>query len=110
MKNIPRIFVGNDVATGARVPATADVAHYLMRVMRRHDCIVFGGGREFMATLADILVAALGGWYLVGLCGGVQFILCYRTYLAVWVVACVGNVDTCLFDEFVYQWWYVCNR
>ncbi len=53
MKNIPRIFVGNDVATGARVPATADVAHYLMRVMRRHDCIVFGGGREFMATLSD---------------------------------------------------------
>ena len=53
MKNIPRIFAGNDVATGAHVPATADVAHYLMRVMRRHDCIVFGGGREFMATLSD---------------------------------------------------------
>lgn len=53
MKNIPRIFVGDNVATGMCIPAPRDVAHYLTRVMRRRDCIAFGGGHEFSACLSD---------------------------------------------------------
>lgn len=53
MKNIPRIFIGENARAGGRVPVASDVAHYLTRVMRRHDCLVFGCGREFTATLSD---------------------------------------------------------
>ena len=53
MKNIPRIFAGDDINTGDCVPVARDVAHYLTRVMRRRDCIAFGGGREFAAELND---------------------------------------------------------
>lgn len=53
MKNIPRIFVGNDVETGITLPAPRDVAHYLRRVMRRADFLAFGGGNEFVARLSD---------------------------------------------------------
>ncbi len=53
MKNIPRIFIGNDIQSGMITPATRDVAHYLTRVMRTHDTIVFGGGHEFMAKIDD---------------------------------------------------------
>ena len=51
MKNIPRIFVGDNVQTGDVLPATSDILHYLTRVMRRIDFLAFGGGREFNATL-----------------------------------------------------------
>ena len=53
MKNIPRIFVGNDIQSGIQIPASKDIAHYLTRVMRRNDCLCFGGGNEFYATLSD---------------------------------------------------------
>ncbi len=53
MKNIPRIFVGNDIQSGMIIPATRDVAHYLAHVMRTKQCLVFGGGNEFSATLSD---------------------------------------------------------
>lgn len=53
MKNIPRIFVGNDIQSGIQIPANKDVAHYLTRVMRRNDCLCFGGGNEFVATLSE---------------------------------------------------------
>lgn len=53
MKNIPRIFVGNDIQSGIQIPASKDIAHYLTRVMRRNDCLCFGGGNEFCATLSD---------------------------------------------------------
>ena len=53
MKNIPRIFVGDSITTGMTVPVTGDIVHYLTRVMRRRDCIVFGGGREYTAQLSD---------------------------------------------------------
>lgn len=53
MKNIPRIFMGDNVESGMIMPVERDVAHYLTRVMRRRDCIVFGGGREFAATLSE---------------------------------------------------------
>ncbi len=53
MKNIPRIFVGDDVSAGMTIPVGKDVAHYLARVMRRSDCLCFGGGCEFSAQLSD---------------------------------------------------------
>lgn len=53
MKNIPRIFVGNDIQSGIQIPASKDIAHYLTRVMRRNDCLCFGGGNEFVATLSE---------------------------------------------------------
>lgn len=53
MKNIPRIFVGDDINPGVAIPASRDVAHYLGRVMRTRDCLVFGGGNEYSAQLSD---------------------------------------------------------
>ena len=53
MKNISRIFVGNDIKSGMIIPASQDIAHYLTRVMRRNDAIVFGGGHEYSAKLDD---------------------------------------------------------
>lgn len=51
MKNIPRIFIGDNITSGMIIPAQRDVAHYLLHVMRTRDAIVFGGGHEFNATL-----------------------------------------------------------
>lgn len=53
MKNVPRIFAGDTLASGMMVPVGRDVAHYLSRVMRRNDCLAFGGGNEYFATLSD---------------------------------------------------------
>ena len=53
MKNIPRIFIGNHVKSGIIIPATREIAHYLTRVMRCNDAIVFGNGHEFNAKLDD---------------------------------------------------------
>ena len=53
MKNIPRIFVGNNIKTGMIIPASREITHYLTRVMRRNDAIAFGGGHEFSAKLDD---------------------------------------------------------
>lgn len=53
MKNIPRIFVGPHIATGAQIPVARDVAHYLTRVMRTTQCLVFGDGNEYSANLSD---------------------------------------------------------
>lgn len=62
MKNIPRIFVGDNISSGARIAAPREVMHYLTRVMRRRDFLAFGGGREFAAELSadgrDILIGA----------------------------------------------------
>ena len=53
MKNIPRIFIGNDVKSGNIIPAPRDIAHYLTRVMRTRNAIVFGGGHEYAAEIDD---------------------------------------------------------
>ena len=53
MKNIPRVFISNDIYTGVTIPAPSDVAHYLMRVMRRYDFLAFGGGAEYNATITS---------------------------------------------------------
>lgn len=53
MKNIPRIFIGDEIKSGMIIPAPREIAHYLTHVMRRKDAIVFGGGHEYSATLDD---------------------------------------------------------
>ena len=53
MKNIPRIFIGDDIKSGMIIPVARDIAHYLTHVMRTHNAIVFGGGHEYNATLDD---------------------------------------------------------
>ena len=47
MKNIPRIFVGENIASGMVIPVERSVSHYLTRVMRTTDCLVFGNGNEY---------------------------------------------------------------
>jgi len=51
MKNIPRIFVGENVRSGDVVTVARETSHYLTHVMRTKNCLVFGGGNEFTATL-----------------------------------------------------------
>ncbi len=53
MKNIPRIFIGDNVKSGMTILAEKSVAHYLGHVMRTHDFLGFGGGYEFSAHLSD---------------------------------------------------------
>ncbi|MBO5696110.1 MAG: 16S rRNA (uracil(1498)-N(3))-methyltransferase [Alphaproteobacteria bacterium] len=52
MKNIPRIFVGDTLYAGIAIPVGREVSHYLQRVMRRNDCLAFGGGVEYRAELS----------------------------------------------------------
>ncbi|MBO4625773.1 MAG: 16S rRNA (uracil(1498)-N(3))-methyltransferase [Alphaproteobacteria bacterium] len=51
MKNIPRIFVGDNAKTGMIIPLSHETSHYLTHVMRTKTAIVFGGGHEFNATI-----------------------------------------------------------
>ena len=51
MKNIPRIFVGDNVKSGMIIPLDRETAHYLTHVMRTDTAIVFGGGNEFNAHI-----------------------------------------------------------
>ena len=53
MKNIPRIFIDDDIKAGNAMPAPRDVVHYLRRVMRTSDFLAFGHGAEYTAHLAD---------------------------------------------------------
>ena len=53
MKNIPRIFVAENIASGIVIPVERSVSHYLTRVMRTTDCLVFGNGNEYSAVLSD---------------------------------------------------------
>lgn len=51
MKNIPRIFIGDNIKIGNIIPVDKSVSHYLSHVMRRNDCLVFGDGYEYRANL-----------------------------------------------------------
>jgi len=53
MKNIPRIFVGDETKPGMIIPAQRETTHYLTRVMRTRDFIAFCDGHEFSAKLDD---------------------------------------------------------
>lgn len=51
MKNIPRIFIGDTIAPNTNIPVSRDTLHYLTRVMRTDNCLAFGDGNEYVATL-----------------------------------------------------------
>lgn len=53
MQNIPRIFLNADLSVGKIFPVERDIVHYLRRVMRRGDCLVFNNGNEYVASLSD---------------------------------------------------------
>lgn len=53
MKNIPRIFIEQNIKTNDIIPVARDVAHYLLHVMRTKSCLVFHSGDEFNANLSD---------------------------------------------------------
>lgn len=53
MKNIPRIFINNDIKTGIIIPAPREAVHYLTRVMRTSEFLTFGGGVEYNARISD---------------------------------------------------------
>ncbi len=62
MKNVPRIFIGKNIKTGNIIPVDKSISHYLSHVMRRNDCLVFGDGSEYAATLnADGKTMTVGG-------------------------------------------------
>ena len=52
MKNIPRIFIGKNITPGDKVAIDKSVSHYLVHVMRRDNCLVFGDGHEYTANLS----------------------------------------------------------
>ena len=53
MKNIPRIFIEQNIKTNDIIPVARDTAHYLLHVMRTKSCLVFHSGDEFNANLSD---------------------------------------------------------
>lgn len=53
MKNIPRIFIEQNLQAGIKIPVEKDISHYLKHVMRRNDCLCFNNGDEFSAKLSD---------------------------------------------------------
>jgi 16S rRNA (uracil1498-N3)-methyltransferase len=54
MQNVPRIYLDANLAPGAELPLAPDVAHYLGRVMRAENFVVFNAGREFVAEAVAI--------------------------------------------------------
>jgi len=53
MKNIPRIYIDQEIEIGKQIPVHKDIAHYLSKVMRTDKCLVFNGGAEFYAKLEN---------------------------------------------------------
>lgn len=53
MKNIPRIFIDEDLFVGNKIDLQKDISHYLTHVMRRKNCLVFNNGKEFTAEISD---------------------------------------------------------
>ena len=52
MKNIPRIFIDEQISSGAHIAIPREVSHYLSRVMRTENCLVFNNGTEYVAHLS----------------------------------------------------------
>ncbi|MBO7644925.1 MAG: 16S rRNA (uracil(1498)-N(3))-methyltransferase [Alphaproteobacteria bacterium] len=53
MQNIPRIFLNQDLKPNKVFSVDKNIVHYLRRVMRCHDCLVFNDGVEYNAKLSD---------------------------------------------------------
>ncbi|MDR2412879.1 MAG: 16S rRNA (uracil(1498)-N(3))-methyltransferase [Rickettsiales bacterium] len=52
MKNLPRIFINEQIEAGKSYLLTAAQSHYLTKVMRVGRCLIFNNGLEFSAELA----------------------------------------------------------
>ncbi|MCR5194236.1 MAG: 16S rRNA (uracil(1498)-N(3))-methyltransferase [Alphaproteobacteria bacterium] len=53
MKNIPRIFIDQEINQGQIVPIDKALSHYLTNVMRTKNCLCFNSGIEFHAMLTQ---------------------------------------------------------
>ena len=53
MQNVPRIYLNENLETGKSFVVSRDIVHYLRRVMRRDDCLVFNNGDEYNAILSN---------------------------------------------------------
>ena len=53
MQNVPRIYIDMKILGEQSLPVDKNVVHYLRRVMRRNDCLVFNGGFEYAAVLSE---------------------------------------------------------
>ncbi|MDR0741307.1 MAG: 16S rRNA (uracil(1498)-N(3))-methyltransferase [Rickettsiales bacterium] len=51
MKNIPRIYVDEKIEIGKHISISKETLHYLQKVMRTDNCIIFNNGEEFEANL-----------------------------------------------------------
>jgi 16S rRNA (uracil1498-N3)-methyltransferase len=52
MQNLPRIFINDKLELGKQIPLSKEQIHYLTKVMRTNECLVFNNGKEFKAELA----------------------------------------------------------
>lgn len=53
MQNKPRIFINQHIETGDNIVAEKHIIHYLTRVMRTNDCLIFNDGAEYYASLSN---------------------------------------------------------
>lgn len=53
MKNIPRIFINEKIESDKKISADKEMVHYLKKVMRANDCLIFNSGDEFTAHLSE---------------------------------------------------------
>lgn len=51
MKNIPRIFIDEKLEVGKQIGLHQEQLHYLTKVMRTDECLVFNNGVEFAAQI-----------------------------------------------------------
>jgi 16S rRNA (uracil1498-N3)-methyltransferase len=54
MKNVPRIFINQQLQVGKEYQLTQEQSHYLNKVMRADKCLVFNNGYEFLAELRKV--------------------------------------------------------
>ncbi|MDR0967811.1 MAG: 16S rRNA (uracil(1498)-N(3))-methyltransferase [Rickettsiales bacterium] len=53
MKNIPRLFINDDLSVEKVIDIPKEQLHYLTRVMRTNECLVFNNGLEFSAVIEN---------------------------------------------------------
>ncbi len=59
MKNTPRIFIDEKLEVGKQIGLHREQLHYLTKVMRTDECIVFNGSLEFNAKIVNGLLLIL---------------------------------------------------
>lgn len=53
MKNIPRIYINEKLESGKIITIPKEQLHYLQKVMRTQDCLIFNSGQEFTAQIIN---------------------------------------------------------